>query len=264
MAGRTSDDEVARYWDDNAPVWAEHVRGGWDRYREELNTPAFLRLLNPVGGDRVLDAGCGEGTNSRLLARRGARVTGVDISTRMIALAREHEAAEPLGIRYERASFSDLSLFADGSFDQAVSFMALMDGPDYPGAIRELFRVLRPGGFLTFSVTHPCFMTPGYGWLRDDQGERVRLTVGGYFSTDPRVERWRFSKAPANDAPDFAVPRFPRTLASYLNGLVLAGFMLTQVQEPRPSAEDAARAPWLRRWRDHAAPFLHLQAFKPA
>ena len=160
--------EVARYWDDNANMWADHVRQGWDTYREYFNNPAFFAFIGDLSGKTVLDAGCGKGYNTRLLARSGARMTGVDISERMIELARREEQREPLGIRYELASFSDLSLFDDASFDAVVSSMALMDGPDFEGAVQEVYRLLRPSGELMFSISHPCFLTKGYGWVCDD------------------------------------------------------------------------------------------------
>src|SRR5438105_11828701 len=85
--GEMSELEVAAAWDGNADVWAEHVRKGRDEYRELYNTPAFLEFIGSLEGKRVLDAGCGGGYNSRLLARRGARVTCADITQRMIELA---------------------------------------------------------------------------------------------------------------------------------------------------------------------------------
>ena len=75
--------EVARYWDDNANVWADHVRSGWDAYGEHFNNPAFFAFVGDLSGKTVLEAGCGEGYNTRLLAKSGARTTGVstDLST---------------------------------------------------------------------------------------------------------------------------------------------------------------------------------------
>ena len=93
--------EVAQYWDKNAGLWANHVRQGWDAYREFFNNPAFFEFIGDLSGKTVLDAGCGEGYNTRLLARSGARMTGVDISERMIELARQEEQREALGHRYE-------------------------------------------------------------------------------------------------------------------------------------------------------------------
>jgi len=220
----------------DANVWADHVRQGWDAYREYFNNPAFFEFIGDLGGKTVLDAGCGEGYNTRLLARSGARMTGVDISKRMIELARQEEQREPLGIRYEVASFSDLSIFNDASFDVVVSSMAVMDGPDFEGAVKEILRVLRSGGELIFSITHPCFMTEGYGWIPDEHDNAVKITVSDYFAREPWVEYWRFSKAPTpEDVEPFAVPRFPRTLSDYLNVLIEVGFVLKRIKEPRPS-----------------------------
>ena len=199
-----SEREVSRAWDGNADSWAEQVRKGWDVYREFYNNPAFLEFIGESIGDlaglSILDAGCGEGYNTRILARRGAKMTGADLAPRMIELAREEEHREPLGIRYEVNSFSDLSAFAGVSFDAAVSFMALMDGPDFPGAMRAIHRVLRPGGMLVFSIIHPCFITKGLTWIRDEAGHETALTVAHYFDDTPWVERWKFSQVPTPES----------------------------------------------------------------
>ena len=258
--------EVARHWDDNADVWTEHVRKGWDSYREHLNNPAFLNLIGDLNGKTVLDAGCGEGYNTRIFARMGAIMTGIDVSPRMIEHARLAEQKEPLGIRYEAASFANLSIFGNDSFDTVVSTMALMDGPEYEKAIAEIYRVLRKNGDFFFSISHPCFMTKGFGWVTDRDGNQEKLTVSGYFSKTHRVERWQFSQAPEEirkDVPQFAIPVFPRTLAEYINPLAEAGFVIKKIVEPRPSAGDCKEYPYLKRWRDAGSLFLQVHCVKP-
>jgi SAM-dependent methyltransferase len=258
-----SDDDIRRYWDDNAARWAEQVRARQDIAREFHNNPAFLAFLGDLGGRDVLDIGCGEGYNTRILARRGARMTGIDISERMIELAREEEGRDPLGIRFARASYTDLGAFADASFDAVVSFMALMDGPRFGVAMDESFRVLRPGGMLAFSITHPCFITKGSRWLRDEHGVKVKWMVSEYWNAAGWVEQWRFTDAPAH-IPAFASPRFDRTLSEYVNGILDAGFALGRIEEPRPSVEYCLAHPSQRGWRDHAALLLYFRATKPA
>ena len=258
-----NEEEVARYWNGNADLWAKQVRQGWDACREYINNPALFKLVGNLAGRRVLDAGCGEGYNTRILAKKGAKVVGVDISPRMIELARQAEDREPLGIRYEVASFSELSLFDDASFDVVVSTMALMDCPDYEAALKEFHRLLRRKGKLFFNITHPCFMTRGFGWVMDEPGNPIKITASDYFARQPWVERWRFSMLPnPEEVEPFAVPTFPRTLSDYLNGLLKAGFVLEKVQEPRPSEQACHKHPWLRRWRDIAALFLQVYAVK--
>jgi len=254
------DADVARYWDTNAPTWIEDVRAGADVYRQFLNNPAFFEMLGPVKGLKVLDAGCGEGYNTRKLAELGATVVGIDVSKEMIKAARQTEDEHPLGIRYEVTSFSDLSIFEDESFERVVSFMALMDGPDYPAAIWELSRVLKRNGILQFSITHPCFNTVGYGWGTDECGNVTYLKVDGYFEKRPYLERWRFSRG-REDTPPFVIPRFPRTLSDYLNPLWENGLAITWIGEPYPSDEACQVAPSFHRWR-RAAIFLHVRARK--
>jgi ubiquinone/menaquinone biosynthesis C-methylase UbiE len=258
----TSEDEVAAAWDRNADIWAEHVRKGRDEYRELYNTPAFLEFIGDLAGKVVLDAGCGEGYNARMLAQRGARMTGVDISKKMIELARDAESQESLGIRYEVGSYTDLSIFQADSFDAVVSFMALMDGPDFPRAMREILRVLKRRGMLAFSILHPCFLTKGMAFIRD--GGSLKLTVSGYFDNSPWVEQWVFGTAKkAGETRKFAIPRFDRTLSYYVNSIIDAGFKLEALNEPRPSEEACRQHPSLAQWRETAPTFLHVRASKP-
>jgi len=100
--------EVGRYWNQNADAWTKLSRAGYDVYRDYLNTPAFVRMLPGVRGLTGVDIGCGEGQNTRLLASRGAQMTGVDISERFVQHARETEQQEALGIQYLVASAVEL------------------------------------------------------------------------------------------------------------------------------------------------------------
>jgi 2-polyprenyl-3-methyl-5-hydroxy-6-metoxy-1,4-benzoquinol methylase len=265
MPPEISDSEVAANWDRNADVWADQVRNRWDIFREHWNNPAFQEFAGDLSGKTVLDAGCGEGHNTRMFARGGARMTGVDLSAKMIEFARAEELRKPLGVRYERASFSDLANFGADSFDAVISTMALMDGPDFAGAMRAITRVLRPGGTLAYSILHPCFATKGFGWIGDDAGRAVKFTVADYFNREPWIERWKFGHAPnASQVEEFGVPRFDRTLADYINPTVAAGLRLQEIREPRaPESACALHPEAFRRFRDHIALFLYVRASKP-
>jgi len=129
-------EEVGRHWDENAGVWTELVRAGYDHYRDGLNTPAFLEMLPEVDGLSGLDVGCGERHNTRMVARRGGRVVGVDISANFVRHAREAEEKHPLGIRYEVVSAVRLP-FEQATFDFATAFMSLMDIPETERVLAE-------------------------------------------------------------------------------------------------------------------------------
>ena len=242
------DHDVARHWDENAPDWVRGVRAGYDVYRDYVNNPAFFEMLGDVKGLRVLDVGCGEGTNTRKLADLGASVVAVDVSEAMIAAAREHESAEPRDITYHVASGNDLGVCRDNDFDAVVSTMAMMDMADYAGCVREVARVLRPGGIFQFSISHPCTMTRRWRWMKDDEGKRLGVVVGDYFGLEPHppeedVDEWFFGAAPPEvkaGARAFRVPRFYRTLSEYFNTLAEIGFAIEKIIEPY--ADDAALA----------------------
>ena len=168
---------VADYWDRNAPAWIEMSRAGYDRCRDLFNGLQFHELLGDVSGLSGLDVGCGEGHNTRLAARAGARMTAVDVSRVFLDAARATEQAEPLGIDYREGSAMNLP-FADDQFDFVMSTMCFQDVPDPLEAIRQAARVVRPGGFVQFSMTHPCFQTPKWEWVRDAAGRREALLVG--------------------------------------------------------------------------------------
>lgn len=265
--GRTMDDrDVGRFWNENAETWTRLARAGYDVYRDKLNTPAFLAMLPDVRGESGIDIGCGEGHNTRLLARRGARMTAIDIAETFVGHAREEEEREPLGIEYRVASALALP-FPEARFDFATAFMSLMDMPDHGRALMEAHRVLRAGGFLQFSITHPCLDTPHHKNLRDGSGRTYAYEVGEYFRRlDGAISEWTFSAAPAEvrrNVPKFRVPRFSRTVSGWLNLLIDTGFRIERIEEPCPSDEVAAEYPAVQDAQIMPY-FLHVRVRKPA
>lgn len=259
--------EAAACWEANAETWTRHARAGLDVYRDCVNTPAFLVMLPPVNGLLGLDVGCGEGGNTRQLARRHARMTALDVSPTFLRHARDTEKSTPLGIRYVRADAACLP-FTARAFDFATAFMSLMDMPHQAQALAEIHRVLRPGGFLQFSILHPCFMPPHRRVIREPgSGAPLAIEVGGYFTNiDGRVDRWWFGGVSAEErarVPSFQEPRFHRTLSAWLNLVIATGFTLECLGEPSVDEAMAEAVPAVADTR--VAPlFLHVRGRKPA
>jgi ubiquinone/menaquinone biosynthesis C-methylase UbiE len=114
-------------------------------------------------------------------SRRAWRASnGGRLSPTFVRHAKEAEEARLLGVRYEVSSAVNLP-FEDASFDFATALMSLMDIPEMGRVLAEVFRVLRPGGFLQFSITHPCFDAPHRKDLRNEDRLTYAIEVGDYF-----------------------------------------------------------------------------------
>jgi SAM-dependent methyltransferase len=218
-----ADDSSTRSWNEVADDWIVHADA--NDYRNRYLMPRTLAMLGNVAGKTVLDVGCGEGGYSRELARRGAQVTGIDGSARLVEVARQRARADGLRIRFLVANANSLSQIETGRFHLALAAMSLMDVEDYSGAIGEIERALRSGGELVMSITHPCFSAPVSEWIRRGDGALEVFAVDRYFE---RVA-WPSKISPAFHEP---VLRRHRPLEDYMKAPLEYGLRLREFQEP--------------------------------
>ena len=213
----------------------------------------LLALLPEAHGRRILDLGCGAGQLAHHLATRGAaEVIGIDVSERMLAMART-EYAHPR-ITYSRSAIEHVT-FPDARFDLVVSVLALHYVDDYPGLMRRIAGWLVEGGTLVYSTEHPIYTgrVPGAdGWILDSAGRRTAWGVDRYADEGAREETWFVA----------GVRKVHRTFSTLVHGVLDAGLVLERVLEPMPSER------WLR---DHPQfaderrrpMFLMVRARKP-
>lgn len=231
------DRDVRQGWDDVAGWWVTRYTEKGDINREWIIDPVLLKMAGDVRRIRVLDAGCGNGYLSRILAKRGADVTGVDLSQKLLAEAQAQESKAPLGVKFLRQDLAHLTSLADESFNLVVSNVVLQDVRRLPEAVKEIARVLRPGGRLVFSITHPAFDIPPAHWVREPEDterpeERTHMTVDHYF------DRVSLYWAPRNLSP---VVSFHRPLRDFSSALHAAGLVILRLEEPLPLPEALRR-----------------------
>ena len=147
------ENDIRELWDRLADDWQIQVGDEGDANRRLNSDPVLWTFLGDVAGRRVLDAGCGTGYLTRQLAQRGALVTGIDVSARMIALARE--ASPGCDVRVD--SCTTLATIDDGALDAVVANYVVMDVPGLTATMAAFGRVLRPDGIAVLIFSHPCF-----------------------------------------------------------------------------------------------------------
>lgn len=183
------------------------------------------KMLPDFKNKRVLDLGCGFGWHCEYAVEHGATVVvGIDISERMLRVAKEKTADE---ITYVCASIEEVD-FRQDSFDIVVSSLAFHYLPGLDDIVKKVFGWLTDGGDFVFSVEHPIFTAYGsQDWYRDADGNILHFPVDNYFYEGEREAIFLGE----------LVRKYHRTITTYLDTLLRNGFAITGVVEPQPSAE---------------------------
>jgi SAM-dependent methyltransferase len=202
------------------PARYDAIADWYVEFTKDWASEPLALLPGELRDQRVLDLACGYGTASRYLAQRGARVTGVDISARLLSRARQLETGQPLGIGYIQGDATATSWWDGVAYDGVLCNMALMDIDDLGGALSTVAALLVPGGWFSFSVFHPCYpgglegSWSGLPSWPPDSG----YACEGRWSTGGEGVRGR---AGVNH----------RMLSTYLNAVLRAGLVVEELAE---------------------------------
>jgi SAM-dependent methyltransferase len=230
-----TNDTVIQRWGAMPRAVLESMEPDGDFAKRHLLNPVLLRMLGDLRGRRVLDAGCGHGYLSRMLASHGARVTAVEPGQSLFAYAAEKETQRQQGIRYLQADLCQLPDLGS-PFHAVVASMVLMAIPAWAAAMKACTDALAPDGVFVFSVTHPCFEQLAPSWRK--HGEfRTREYLAEYEIAGPHA------------------PDFHRPLSAYLNELARLGCQLREIAEPGLNPAIAAAGP------EGADAYTHLPNF---
>jgi len=226
-------------WENSAQAWIDSVgergeRGDWGR--QHVLDPVMLERVAKGRFGNALDIGCGEGRFCRMLRDAGVRATGIDPTRPLIEFAKQRDPAGDY--RLGRAEQLD---FAEASFDLVVSYITLIDIPDFRTAIGEMARVLRPGGsLLVANLTGFTSACATQGWVKDDNGEHLHYPVDNYLDEFPFWFEWS----------GIRIENWHRPLAAYTSAFLASGLTLKYFSEPGAISgaeihrERQRRVPW--------------------
>jgi len=244
---RIAIDRVAEH---NRRMWERLAKAGIPYTRPQGRPPrtraGMRRFLDPHGrlrgvrvdGARVLVLAGGGGWDAVLFAKLGAVTTLLDISRRQLDTVRNLAQRERVRIRFLRGNMKDLSRFADASFDVVWHSHSLVFVNDAPRVLREVGRVLAPGGTYVMSTVHPTTMRlygtfAGRGW---------RPSIS-YFSDAPIPQRgkgaglWKFGRKCVY-APTI---EYAHRFETIINGIAAGGMLVDGLWELRPQELEPPR-----------------------
>src|SRR3989344_241782 len=192
-------------------------------HNELIDMPATLSLLpDDLSGVNILDAGCGSGIYSVLLAKKKARVTGIDASSKMIEIARKEKPAG-LVITYQVGNLYTLD-FEKETFDIVLCAYVLENVKDIYKVFEQFSRVLKSSGFCIFSVSHPFRANS----VRTKKNGKEIWVMEDYFSSAVRQSDFGHG---------MIVEKYKRTIQQYADTISATGFIIERILEPQPIEE---------------------------
>jgi SAM-dependent methyltransferase len=234
---------LQKKWEEQASQWIAWARAdGHDAYWR-FHREQFFRLVPPPGRLTV-DIGCGEGRVARDLKRLGHNVIAIDGSPSLVAAARESDPV--MDVRLADATALPLE---DVCADLAIAFMSPQDIDAMSAAIREIGRVLEPGGRFCMAIVHPLNSA---GRFASNDADAPFIIQSSY------LDEFTFADTVERAGLPMTFHSRHRPIETYFLALEQAGFLVEALREP-PIPDSALDSDRGRRWQ-RVPLFLHLRA----
>jgi len=228
---------------------SQYQEGGvyWDRKKALVigdlrQRPQLLKLMGDVKGKKVLEGGCGTGYFTRKIIDLGAEVYGCDIEAAMLRTAKEVEAQNPLGIKYDLCDIKKTT-YEDSFFDVVVSVgvMFHLDRKEWKEYLKESYRILKPGGHLVISMEHPFIFTKFSPTRTSKKCWALHTPIAeeDYLHSQQFAEKYFKS-----DGEAYSTTLWHHPLEFTANAIIESGFLLEEVHELLIEKEDLQSDFW--------------------
>ena len=238
----------------NVGDWYDTLLQNEDTYQNKVILPNILRLADVKKGTKILDLACGQGFFSRAFSDAGARVIGVDLSSKLITSAKKNVP----NAKFYISSAHKLGCVADKSLDVVIIILAIQNIENISEVFKEVNKKLKKGGKLLLVLNHPAFRIPGASsWGYTEKEKKQYRRIDAYMTESKReIDMHPGAKE------KITTVSFHRPLQVYFKTLANAGFVVSRLEEwiSHKESEKGTRKEEEDRTRKEFPLFLCLEA----
>lgn len=231
-------------WENVADWYDKMLEEKDNTYQKSVILPNILRLTDIKKGEFVLDLACGNGFFAREFSKKGAKVTGIDISPELIEIAKKNSPKE---IEYFISPADNIAHIKEKSVDKIAVILAIQNIENISGVFTECNRVLKNGGKLFLVMNHPVFRIPQRSSWGFDEKNKIQYRRVDEYASESKI---KIKMHPGNNRGESTIS-FHRPLQIYFKMLKKNSFCVNGLEEwisnkksrpgPRSASEDKAR-----------------------
>jgi ubiquinone/menaquinone biosynthesis C-methylase UbiE len=212
-------------WDAVASWYDGWVGKDGSKHHQQLAIPATMELLELKEDEKLLDIGAGQGVLATYVTQVGAEYTGVDVSPRLLDLAKKHHGMYGHFVQADACKLAQSNELQEAGYDAATFLLSLQDINPLQDALHSVSWALKPGGRVVLLMTHPCFRIPRQSGWGYDENRKLTYRRVDHYMTPLNVPMKSYLGGSG------VTISFHRPLHEYVNGLAAAGFVIDQMRE---------------------------------